>query len=602
MTSTRISRVLKRGLFLTLVIVLALPTAAHADYRSAPADFGYKPTAPVHALEVDGGRMYLGLFEGGAAANPDRIGRVVAVDAASGQTLWSVPTSGGGIHDVAVSADGSRLFVGGNFDTVAGQPREHLAALSTADGALVGGWTPWTNREVRDLLVSGSRVYVAGVYERVRGSDDTDSTVQPGIAAFTADAGERVTGFQGQVFGSYIPTNVNAGGAYGLAATGGRLLVAGEFTTANDVARNSLAAFDLNTGALQAWAPPMVCDDCIQHWDIDTDGTNAYVASSGTAGHVSAFRLSDGEPAWPAVRASGDVQAVDVDSDGLVYIGGHFSSYVGQQGNTRTQLAAVDAATGAVDPDFAPVMTDRSDGVWELVQTSGRLVAGGEFSGVDLPDGSVVSPYLVTFAAKTTSPPPPPPPVNPCEGLASCRSVATVDVNGDATKDAVVMSQRAGSVTVRVRTSTGTVSTVRMATTRWRGDAWQGSANLDSRKGRDLMVGRVMRGGTTLFTGLTWRGGRLVVLDAPGRGTYWGVSSSATTKAGWLKPRTAPAGTVVRRVATRIRTSKVYRGKAITYRHTSRGWVARSTATKRRMKATAASRWGGFSVSGLGRW
>jgi hypothetical protein len=598
MTSTRFTRVLKRGLFLTLVVVLGLPAAAHADYHSTPADYGYKPTAPVHALEAAGGRMYLGTFEGGATANPDRIGKVVAVDAASGTPLWSVPTSGGGIHDVAVSADGTRLFVGGNFDTVAGQPREHLAALSTADGSLVDGWRPWTNREVRDLLVSGSNVYVAGVYERVKGTGDTESTDQPGIAAFTAATGERVAGFKADVFGSYYPDRPNAGGAYGLAATGGRLLVAGEFTTANGVARNSLAAFDLVTGAVQAWAPPKVCDDCIQHWDIDTDGANAYVASSGTAGHVSAFRLADGAPAWPAVRASGDVQAVDVGSDGLVYIGGHFSSYVGQPGNTRTQLAAVDAATGTVDPGFAPVMTDRTDGVWELVQASGRLVAGGEFSGVDLPDGSVVSPYLVTFAAKST----PVPPADPCEGLANCRTVATVDVNGDAARDDVVLAQRAGGFTLRVQTSTGTRSTVSLATRQWKGDPWQGAASLDTRPGRDLMVGRVIEGSTRKFTALTWRGSRLVVLDAPGTATYWTVSSSTRTKAGWLKPRTAPKGTVVRRVATRIRTSKVFRGKAITYRHTSRGWVAKSSTTKRRMTATAAGRWGGFSVNGLDRW
>ena len=46
----------------------------------------------------------------------------------------------------------------------------------------------------------------------------------------------------------------------------------------------------------------------------------------------------------------------------------------------RTQLAALDPATGAIDPDFRPRFVDSYPGIWALAATSTRLYAGGYFS------------------------------------------------------------------------------------------------------------------------------------------------------------------------------------------------------------------------------
>ena len=45
-------------------------------------------------------------------------------------------------------------------------------------------------------------------------------------------------------------------------------------------------------------------------------------------------------------------------------------------------LAAVRQTTGALDPDFAPVMSKPHPGTWDLVATPGHLVAAGDFTNV----------------------------------------------------------------------------------------------------------------------------------------------------------------------------------------------------------------------------
>ena len=94
---------------------------------------------------------------------------------------------------IRASADGSRLWVGGDFTTVNGTARGHLAALNPVDGSLVSG-------------------------------------------------------------GGFVPPNVG-GQVRGLGVTPGTIYVGGNFTSANGVARTRLAAFSVSTGAMSSWAP-----------------------------------------------------------------------------------------------------------------------------------------------------------------------------------------------------------------------------------------------------------------------------------------------------------------------------------------------------------
>jgi hypothetical protein len=57
---------------------------------------------------------------------------------------------------VAASPDGSRIYIGGDFTSVDGLPRGHVAAFDTATGALVASFAPNVSNEVRALAATNS--------------------------------------------------------------------------------------------------------------------------------------------------------------------------------------------------------------------------------------------------------------------------------------------------------------------------------------------------------------------------------------------------------------------------------------------------------------
>jgi hypothetical protein len=52
---------------------------------------------------------------------------------------WN-PSTDGVVYALAASADGSKIFLGGGFTTVNGEPRGRLAAVDPVNGQLVQGW------------------------------------------------------------------------------------------------------------------------------------------------------------------------------------------------------------------------------------------------------------------------------------------------------------------------------------------------------------------------------------------------------------------------------------------------------------------------------
>lgn len=359
-----------------VLAVIGAATAASASYSSNAQPQVWVADGPVHAIVTSGSLVYVGgSFTGGIAA----------LNASDGSLVWSTPADAD-VRALAMSADGTRLLVGGAFVTVDGETHRHLASLSAVDGSVDRSWKASAGGNVRDLVVDGDTLYLAGAFAAVNGVS------QRGLGAVLVSTGTRVSTFNAS-------TNKIV---YGLAKAGSRLIASGTFATVNGQPRNSLAAFALQTGDLTSWAPPRMCSSCLNYWDIAVDQTNVYVGSSGDGGQVGAFNLTTGLPPWKYVHADGDVQAVTV-TNGLVYIGGHFGRFVGSSANSRTQLAAVNTATGIVDPDFHPRMYTTYPGVWALAATPNSLYAGGNFTGAGIPNNH--APYFAAFPAGSTPPP-----------------------------------------------------------------------------------------------------------------------------------------------------------------------------------------------------
>jgi hypothetical protein len=197
-----------------------------------------------------------------------------------------------------------------------------------------------------------------------------------------------------------------------------------------------------------------------------------------------------------------------------------------------------------------------------------------------------------------------------CAGITGCRVVAKVDVDGNGTADPVGLVRTGkdgaekGRVTLRVKPGKRVVTASR-TTEFFYGPLWQGAANVDGRRGKELFVGRLMGAHTMFFSALTLRRGELVELRAPGkqyRG-LWVADSSVMYRTGWQRRAADPAGVV--RLRTAVRNDppddRTFDGVVKTFRWTRDGWVR--TAVKRYPHASEerVSGWGGFHIKGLQR-
>jgi hypothetical protein len=362
----------------TVAIVVGFAAPAHASYTEEPVSLAWNPAGPVHSSVSRGGVVYVG-------GKLDGIGGIAAVNAATGALIWRLPANND-VRALTLSPDGSRLFAGGSFTAVNGQTRKHLVAINVVDHTLVAPWKGTASGMVRDLVVRGDTLFVGGNFSSIGG------VASKGIGAVSATTGARVTSFNHSV----------DLGVMGLALTSNSLLLTGKFTQVDGQPRASIAAIDLSTYGLTSWAPARFCSSCATYWDVQTDGTWAYVAAAGSGGNFAAFNLTTGQQRWRYVHADGDIQAVWLPGDGKVYVGGHFAQQIYRTGSSAsavpaTLVAAVDLTTGLPDPSFTPRIYKTYPGVWTLTSTASRLWVGGDFTGERQNGVNNHKPYLAAY-------------------------------------------------------------------------------------------------------------------------------------------------------------------------------------------------------------
>ncbi|MFT3970694.1 MAG: PKD domain-containing protein [Micropruina sp.] len=122
---------------------------------------------------------------------------------------------------IRASADGSRLWVGGDFTTVNGSARGHLAALNPTDGSLVSlGTTPNVSGQVRGLGITSSTIYVGGNFLSANGVARTR------LVAYSTSTGAISTTWAPSAAGGYV-------WAMTMTPDKTRVIPAGSFTTLN---------------------------------------------------------------------------------------------------------------------------------------------------------------------------------------------------------------------------------------------------------------------------------------------------------------------------------------------------------------------------------
>ena len=158
-------------------------------------------------------------------------------NASTGALVTSfTPTLDGQVTALAVSPDGSTLYVGGSFSHVNGSFRNHLAALSTSTGALSTTWAPNAGNSVTSIALSpdGSDVYIGGTFVKLDGVART------------------YAGEVSSAAGALLPWAPNLTGtvtSVAVAPDDSRVMVGGYFTQFNGAAQQGVVDVDATTGS-----------------------------------------------------------------------------------------------------------------------------------------------------------------------------------------------------------------------------------------------------------------------------------------------------------------------------------------------------------------
>jgi hypothetical protein len=337
----------------------------------------------VATLAVSGPTVYAGGSFTSIGGQP-RNG-IAALDAATGDaTSWDPDPNLSYSAVDALAVSGPTVYAGGDFTSIGGSARNHLAALDAATGQATS-WNPNVQNpdfqaEVHAITVSGSTVYVGGRFAAVGGQ------TQNSIAALDASTGQ-ATSWNPNIQGPGSNPQVSA-----IAVSGQTVYAGGEFfNSIGGRARNGLAALDPSTGWVTSWNPN-------PHAASGGGGVNA-IAANGPAVYVGGWFNSIGgqtrhglaaldpitgeatgwDPdVWNAYGGNntpGTVNAIEL-ANQLVYVGGYFTS-VG--GTPRTSLAAVDPTTGEATSWNPDPSIDGSCEIFLLQASQSRVYVGGWF-------------------------------------------------------------------------------------------------------------------------------------------------------------------------------------------------------------------------------
>ena len=236
----------------SLALGLALATAGDALALSSTPDTTAMVNGVVRAFASTGNTIFVGgnftrvLASVGKGHTSYDTTDLAAIDMPSGQGIptWTTTFALAGgtpeVDSLALSSDGTLLYVGGHFDTVNGVKRKDFAVFDIATGAL-DPMHPNFQNPVLTILAEPTMVYVGGAFTRV------DDTPRAYLAALNPD---------GSLNDSWVPAADQAVRTLALSPDGTGVFVGGHFDTMDGVSRQSVAEVDASTGALDAWAIP----------------------------------------------------------------------------------------------------------------------------------------------------------------------------------------------------------------------------------------------------------------------------------------------------------------------------------------------------------
>jgi hypothetical protein len=331
------------------------------------------PDAMLEALVVDDNAVYVGGSFG-----------LRKFSAATGQDVagWNAPSA----RIAAVAIDGpGHLIVGGSFESIHGQPRSHLARVSSTTGLPTPAWNASADGPVDQIRIdSDGSVEIGGYFQSVNQQQRigfaqllADTTLEPSRTDVESPAK------------AYVVVAQDDGG----------VVVGGPFHRVGTSAHRNILRLHANGTLDDAWTPSLPS----MPWILAAapDGSvyaamNRWIGDAQDPSYASRLARIDGKghlaPAW-SVTADDWIHAMKVASDGSVFVGGAFATIAGMH---RQALAKIDSKSGIPFPAWdaqidccavRALATDSTD----------DLFIGGTFQSV----GGQSHPYIAKVSAAT---------------------------------------------------------------------------------------------------------------------------------------------------------------------------------------------------------
>lgn len=380
----------------SLALILSAAPSALAVAESP--DSTWMTNGKVYASVIGGGRIYVGgQFRKLIETPPGTLGsrilarNVGAIGLSSGDGIRRfAPTVDHSVdapyvNALALSNDGSVLYVGGHFDSVDGVSVRNVAALDTSDGSVIRSLSPRVgdrNNIVYSLLLSpdGSTLYAGGKFRKVEGE------VRKNLVAIDTATETPLAG--------WTPTPDNKVRAMDLADDGDSLYIVGTFDSVDGQARESIARIEVGSGDLHPWAVPgqFISGPPMTGWSVDATAAAIYAGFGRKPNWFGAYDVNTGVQLFRK-NTSGNVQKVLLPDDGTeLFVGGHFGTgrltqTFNECGSTQFYgLLSANPATGTVNCTWSPELDPHGrnyDGIWDLDLSPAHLWLAGKFSSVE---------------------------------------------------------------------------------------------------------------------------------------------------------------------------------------------------------------------------
>jgi uncharacterized delta-60 repeat protein len=319
-----------------------------------------------------------------AKYNNTVVNNIVVIDQFGVRDSGFVSTGTGSSNSIeALAVDSNnKIVISGTFSTYNGSPVPEVIRINmngSRDTALNNSSTafPFGSYASTILALSSGSYVIGGDFNSY--NDVSKNKIVQVLSTGAIDAS----------FNPGINTGINGVVNAMVRQTDGKIIIAGSFTTYNEVSKNNIVRVS-STGVIDPSFVSTGTDDQIKAMTIDASG-NILIAGS--------FTTYNGSPAPGIARivastgsldntftpdgANADINALGIDSNGKIIIGGDFTMY----GVTSRNGIARLLSTGLIDSGFNPTsgvtafLTASVSTVF--VQPDNKVLIGGTFTHYD---------------------------------------------------------------------------------------------------------------------------------------------------------------------------------------------------------------------------